>query len=69
VPVINGHEIFTTQSIDVHLDPSALPVVTVALLAADALNLVLGDARIVTADETREALVSLGWTPPAGEAS
>ena len=68
-PVINGHEILSAQSINVHLDPAAIPVVTVALIAADALKLVLGDARIVIADETREALISMGWTPPAGEAS
>lgn len=65
VPIINGHRILSAQSIDVHVDGGVeWPVVTLKLIPADALKLLLGDARVEVADQTREALISLGWTPP-----
>lgn len=65
--VVNGHQIATVSSWDVHAAPDSTPVVTLALVGPDALRLILGAgaARVQVSDETREALVSLGWKPPA----
>lgn len=68
VPIVNGHRIHTTEAIDVHIDASSIPRVTLKLAAADFLKLRLTglpQAHVDVADETREALISLGWTPPA----
>lgn len=64
VPVVNGHRILTTTDIDVHIDAKSIPVVTLRLVAADMLKLALGGAAVQFDDETREALLSLGWTAP-----
>jgi hypothetical protein len=47
--------------------PDGIPVVTLTLVGPDALRLILSSdaARVAVSDESREALVSLGWTPPA----
>ena len=65
-PVINGHKLTTVSSWDVHAASDGIPVVTLTLVGAGALRLILGSdaARAEVSDETREALVSLGWTPP-----
>lgn len=64
-PVVNGHPVRTAQSIDVHMDPESVPVVTMRLLVADVLKLDLDDTAVIALDDgTRAALVSLGWTPP-----
>ena len=67
VPVVNGHKIMTATSFDVHMSFDALPVVTLTLCPADALGLILKDKAMIVkvGDETREALISLGWTPPS----
>lgn len=64
VPVVNGHRILCARRITVAADATAVPVVTLELLPADGLRLMLGDARVEVHDRTREALISLGWTPP-----
>ena len=63
---INGHKLTTVSSWDVHAAADGIPVVTLTLVGAGALRLILGSdaARAEVSDETREALVSLGWTPP-----
>jgi hypothetical protein len=63
LPVVNGH-VCPVASVDVHVDPEHFPEVTLRLVAADLLKLGLDPATIKTDDETREALISLGWTPP-----
>ena len=63
-PVVNGRKM-AVSSFDVHLDCESVPVVTLSLAAADGLRLMLGGGALVrVGDETREALISLGWTPP-----
>lgn len=65
-PAINGHAVPTVSSFDVYAGPDAIPVVTLTLVGPDALRLILANeaARVAVSDETAEALVSLGWTPP-----
>jgi hypothetical protein len=66
-PAVNGHRLTTVSSWDVHAAPDGIPVVTLTLVGAGALKLILGSdaARAEVSDETREALISLGWAPPA----
>jgi hypothetical protein len=66
--IVNRHKITTVSSWDVHAAADGIPVVTLTLVGAGALKLILGSdaARAEVSDETREALISLGWTPPAG---
>lgn len=63
---INGHPLTTVSAWDVHAAADGVPVVTLTLVGAGALSLILGTgaARVQVSDETHEALVSLGWTPP-----
>lgn len=65
-PVVNGHKVLTCEHIDVSIGYDSFPRVTLRLLAVDTLKVVLGEARASVADETREALISLGWTAPDG---
>lgn len=65
VPVVNGHRILNASRIDVHLDAKVpFPEVVMRLFIADAATLGFDPATIRMDDETRAALVSLGWTPP-----
>lgn len=64
IPVVNGHKLMSVMSADVHLDGESLPEVTLRLFAGDLLKLGLGAAEVRMDEGTREALVSLGWTPP-----
>ena len=66
-PAVNGHRLTTVSSFDVHAAPDGIPVVTLTLVGSGALKLIFGSdaARVEVSDETREALISLGWTPPA----
>lgn len=63
---IAGHEIASVTAWEITAPADGLPVVTLTLVNGDALRLLLdrGAARVELADETREALISLGWTPP-----
>jgi hypothetical protein len=65
-PSVNGHPV-AAVSWDIQAAADSLPVVTLALVGRDALKLLLsgGAARVQVSDSTREALESLGWTPPA----
>jgi hypothetical protein len=65
-PTVSGHALTTVSSFTVRADPDGIPVVTLTLVGAGALKLVFGSggARVDVSDETREALLSLGWTPP-----
>ena len=63
IPVVNGHPLATVTEFTVHADARALTEVKLTLLAADAVKLNLTGV-VTVDDETREALVSLGWTPP-----
>jgi len=67
VPLVNGHRVCSAEAIDVHIGALDVPRVTLRLLAADSLKLRLDSAAVEVAGETREALISLGWTPPACE--
>lgn len=64
---INGHPVAALSAWDVVADPDGIPVITLTLVGPEALKLILASeaARAEVDDQTREALVSLGWTPPA----
>jgi hypothetical protein len=66
-PAVGGHPVATVSSFTVHAPPDGIPVVTLTLVGAGALRLALaaGAARVQVSDQTREALISLGWRPPA----
>jgi hypothetical protein len=64
LPVVNGH-VCPAASADVHVDPEHFPEVTLRLVAAGLLKLGFDPAVVKVDDESREALISLGWTPPA----
>lgn len=63
---VNGHPLTAVSSWSVQAAADGIPVVTLTLVGAGALRLILASdaARAEVSDETREALVSLGWTPP-----
>ena len=65
-PEVNGHPAAAVTSWTVHAAPDGIPVVTLTLVGAGALKLILGSdaARVQVSDETREALISLGWVAP-----
>jgi hypothetical protein len=64
---VNGHALASVSSWSVSAASDGVPVVTLGLVDQGALGLLLGPgARVLLSDATREALVSLGWTPPAG---
>lgn len=65
-PEVNGHPLAAVTGFTITAAPDNTPVVTLTLVGPDALRLLLGAARIGVSDQTREALVSLGWTPPPG---
>jgi hypothetical protein len=63
---VNGHPLASVSSWSVTAAGDGVPHVTIGLVDAGALKLLLGPgAKVVVTDATREALVSLGWTPPA----
>lgn len=63
---VNGHPLASVSSWSVSAPSDGVPVVTLGLVDQGALKLLLGPgARVEVSDATREALVSLGWTPPA----
>jgi hypothetical protein len=66
-PAVSGHPLAAVSSWDVRAAADGIPVVTLTLVGPGALKLLLGSgaARVQVSDETREALESLGWTPPA----
>jgi hypothetical protein len=66
-PAVNGHQMTAVTSWSVQAAPDGIPVVTLTLVGPDALRLILASeaARVAVSDESREALVSLGWTPPS----
>jgi hypothetical protein len=61
---VGGHPIGTVTSWTVTAPADGLPAVTLTLLAPTALALALAQADVTVDDRTRDALVSLGWTPP-----
>ncbi len=61
---VGGHPIGTVTSWTVSAPADGLPAVTLTLLAPTALALALAQADVTVDDRTRDALVSLGWTPP-----
>lgn len=67
-PEVNGHPAASVTSWSVQAAPDGIPVVTLTLVGAGALKLILGSdaARAQVSDSTREALISLGWSPPEG---
>jgi hypothetical protein len=63
---VNGHSLASVSSWSVTAASDGVPVVSLGLVDAGALKLLLGPgAKVMVTDATREALVSLGWTPPA----
>lgn len=66
-PQVAGHPVATVSSWKVEAAPDGIPVVTLTLVGAGALRLVLGHGagKVQVSDETREALISLGWAPPS----
>jgi hypothetical protein len=63
-PVVNGHKLTSVVSFTAGVDVDSLPVITLKLMPADMLKLMFDGVMVSVDDETREALVSLGWTPP-----
>jgi len=63
-PVVNGHKLMTVMAADIHLDGNSFPEVTLRLHVGDLLKLGLGAAQVKVDSGTRDALISLGWTPP-----
>lgn len=65
---IGGHETAAVTGFHVDAPADGIPVVTLTLMGAGALRLLLarGAADVKIPDETREALIALGWTPPSG---
>ena len=62
---VNGHPLASVSSWLVTAAADGVPVVTLTLVDQGALKLLLGPgARVQVTDATREALLSLGWTPP-----
>lgn len=62
---IGGHPAGTVTGWTVTADPDGLPKVTLTLLAPTALALALAKADVTVDDRTRDALLALGWKPPA----
>jgi len=60
-----GHPIGTVTSWTITAPADGLPHVTLTLLAPGALALALSAAEVAVDDRTRDALVALGWKPPA----
>ncbi len=64
---VNGHPLASVSSWSVTAASDGTPIVVLGLVDQGALRLLLGDgARVQVSDATRDALMSLGWTPPAG---
>jgi len=64
---VNGHPLASVSSWSVTAASDGVPVVSLGLVDQGALRLLLGPgARVQVSDATRDALISLGWTPPAG---
>lgn len=61
---VNGHPLASVVSWSVTAASDGVPVVALALVDQGALTLLLGAATVRVTDETRKALISLGWTPP-----
>jgi hypothetical protein len=66
-PVVNGRKLMGVVSVDAHIDAESLPSVVIRLCAADLVKLGFTEAGVMLDEETREALISLGWTPPPGD--
>jgi len=64
MPVVNGRPLGAVKSVDVRIRPDEIPVVTLGLDALDVRLALGGDVAVGVTDETREALISLGWAPP-----
>lgn len=63
-PAVNGHKLTSVMSFTVAVDVDSFPVVMLKLMPADMLKLMFDGVIVSVDDETRQALVSLGWTPP-----
>jgi hypothetical protein len=62
---VNGHPLASVSSWSVTAASDGVPVVSLGLVDQGALRLLLGPgARVQVSDATRDALMSLGWTPP-----
>lgn len=61
---VNGHPLASVSSWSVTAASDGVPVVTVGLVDQGALRLLLGASPVAVTDESRAALISLGWTPP-----
>lgn len=63
---VNGQQVQSVNGFTVSASPDGIPVVTLTLVGPGALKLLLGAAEVQVDDQTRQALQSLGWTPPQG---
>jgi hypothetical protein len=61
---VNGHMLPCTSA-TLCLDAGSLPELRMSLLVVDSTVVTLDGTVVQFADETRAALVSMGWTPPA----
>jgi hypothetical protein len=62
---VAGHEVASITAFDIHAAPDEVPAIRLTLVGAGALRLLLSTADVRIPDETRQALIALGWTPPA----
>jgi hypothetical protein len=66
--IVNGHDITTSVvSVALAVKPGDITQVELGIFADDGLGIET-EADIRLTGSTRDALVSLGWTPPADEA-
>lgn len=62
---IDGHMLACTSAV-LAMDAVSLPELTVSLPVADDIVITLDGTITVLQDETRAALIAMGWTPPPG---
>jgi hypothetical protein len=63
---IDGH-LLPYNEVSVHQGEDTLPLLTVKLPVWDGAVITLTDPKMGVVEETREALIAMGWTPPADE--
>lgn len=60
---VGGH-LIPCFSADLHLDAESMPVLTLTLPVVDGVVITLDEAEVKVAQDSRDALLAAGWTPP-----
>lgn len=62
---VDGHDISTAvRGVDVRLRAGELPIVDLDLVVHEVQRLEMAEAEVVIDSDVRDALITLGWTPP-----